>query len=207
MKLWKSKEEKRVEAAAARQQVLENLRVTFDEAVKTPDTADRLVKLDQLREVAQGVEDLAKGAIHSKSSSKLVLPYLTVTFGSLTAAFFTVGALAATPALMILPMIPAIMGGMYLGEKRGAAHAARMEKELQPFFEALTQQQADIAAATGETVGRNIRELAASPKFTELQALPGLREHFMAALRQSLSDAKEPGVTPPPKNDGTGFRL
>lgn len=207
MKLWKSKEEKRAEAASARQQVLENLRETFDEAVKTPDTADRLVKLDQLREVVGSVESLAKGAIHNKSSSKLMLPYLTITFGSLGAAFFTVSALAATPFLMILPMIPAIMGGMYLGEKRGAAHTARMEKEFKPFFDALTQQQVDITTATVDTVGLNIRELAASPKFAELQSLPGLREHFMAALQKTLSDAKEPGIKPPPKNDGTGFRL
>lgn len=207
MKLWKSKEQKRAEAASARQQVVDNLRATFDEALNTSDAADRLVKLDQLREVVDNVETLAKGAIHSKSSAKLVLPYLTVTFGSLGAAFFTVGALAATPALMILPMIPAIMGGMYLGEKRGAAHAARMEKELQPFFDALTQQQAEITAATADTIGLNIRELAASPKFGTLQAMPGLREHFMAALQKTLSDVKEPGTTPPPKNDGTGFRL
>lgn len=207
MKLWKSKEQKRAEAASARQQVVDNLRATFDEAVKTPDAADRLVKLDQLREVVDNVEAIAKGAIHSKSSAKLVLPYLTITFGSLGAAFFTIGALAATPALMILPMIPAIMGGMYLGEKRGAAHAARMGKELQPFFDALTQQQAKITAATSDTVGLNIRELAASPKFGELQAIPGLRDHFMAALKKTLTDVKEPGITPPPKNDGTGFRL
>lgn len=207
MKLWKSKEEKRAEAASARLQVLDNLRAAFDEAVNTPDVADRLVKLDQLREVVDNVETIAKTAIHSKSSAKLVLPYLTVTFGSLGAAAVTIGVLAAAPALMVLPMIPAIMGGMYLGEKRGAAHAARMEKELQPFFDALTQQQADITATTGETVGLNIRELAASPKFDTLQAIPGLREHFMAALKKTLADVGEPGITPPPKNDGTGFRL
>ena len=81
MKLWKSKEEKRAEAASARLQVLDNLRAAFDEAVNTPDVADRLVKLDQLREVVDNVETIAKTAIHSKSSAKLVLPYLTVTFG------------------------------------------------------------------------------------------------------------------------------
>lgn len=207
MKLWKSKEQKRAEAASARQQVVDNLRAAFDDAMTTQDAADRLVKLDQLREVVGNVETIAKGAVHSKSSAKLVLPYLTITFGSLGAAAVTVGALAAAPALMILPMIPAIMGGMYLGEKRGAAHAARMEKELQPFFDALAQQQADITAATGDTVGLNIRELAASPKFGQLQALPGLRDHFMAALKKTLADVKEPGITSPPKNDGNGFRL
>lgn len=207
MKLWKSKEEKRAEAASAREQVLDGLRAKFTEALETPDTAEKLEKLDALREAVDVVEKVANATIHSKSTGKLMLPYFAVTFGSLGAAAVTVGVLAAAPALMILPMLPAIVGGMYLGEKRGAAFRARQQQELQPFFDALKQQQADIGAAMENTVGANIRELAASPKFGALQAMPALRGHFMTALQKTLSDVAEPGVTPPPKNDGAGFRL
>ncbi|MCC7035923.1 MAG: hypothetical protein IT560_01315 [Alphaproteobacteria bacterium] len=206
MKLWKSKEEKRAEAASARQQVLDGLREKFDDAQTTPDAAEKLEKLEHLREAVDAVEKIANAAIHSKSTAKLVLPYFAVTFGSLGAAAVTIGVLAAAPALMVLPMLPAIVGGMYLGEKRGAAFRARQQQELKPFFDALKQQQADISTATAETIGVNIRTLAASPKFDALHVMPGLREHFMTALQKTLSDVKEPGVTLP-KNDGTGFRL
>lgn len=207
MKLWKSKEQKRAEAASARLQVLDNLRVKFDEAQATPDVAEKLEKLEHLREAVDAVEKIANAAIHNESTTKLVLPYFAVTFGSLGAVAVTIGVLAAAPALMVLPMLPAIVGGMYLGEKRGAVFRARQQQELRPFFDALKQQQADISTATAETIGVNIRVLAASPKFDALHVMPGLREHFMAALKKTLSDVKELGITPPPKNDGAGFRL
>ncbi len=206
MKFWKSKEQRRADADNARQQLLDGVREKMDAALKLEDPADKVAQLDEIRKQVAVIENITETAISKSGAGKISLPYFGITLPALGAAGAACVFFALNPALMLLVMVPAAIGGLAAGEKRREGFIERQKGEMQPFLDQLAGARSAVETATEKAVSDNIRTLAASEKFEALQALPGLRDHFIKALKNTLRQPAAPEVTPP-KNDKNGFRI
>lgn len=200
----KRREAAKAKAADARQQVLEVLQKQFDDALVIADPAEKLAKLDETRIAVMMMTEETKKIARAQSSNKMYVPYLSIAGGTLTAAAAASIALALSPALMALA-VPAAIIGLVVGDRRSKKSQAAADAVLAPFYAALDEKKNTIAAASDKIVQENIVDIAASPRFAELQSLPGLRDSFMKALQQKVT---APEQKPQPKKpDGPGFRI
>ncbi|MEZ0225930.1 MAG: hypothetical protein ACAH83_15350 [Alphaproteobacteria bacterium] len=200
----KRREAKKAAAAEVRQNIIDEFQGRFDEANKSPDLSERILKFQDIANDVEAVLDELSGTAKKDAEKKRKIFVWTATPTAIVASA------VYPPALIGLAgMAASVYGGKKLGKKVGEmAERKNLEKE-KVFIDALKGQQAQALDAQDELVSTNAPGVAASKGFEEvLSRVPRLREKFAAAYGKKI--VEENGQKPTPANrrpDGPGPRF
>lgn len=202
----KRREAKKTKAEAAKQQIIEGFQKAYDDAMSSMDPADKILKLEDIKENIDILTGKSKAEILTESQKKFFTTYLGVGFGAtvVTTIAATIAAFSIVfpPVLILFAGIPGIIAGRFAGQKRMQNAHDRMMKTNKPFFDALeaVKDKSDVAIESAQRA--DMRLMAKSPRFTELMnRVPSLREKFADAYRRATAESDFPKPPKPKKPD------
>lgn len=190
----KRREAKKAAAAEIRQNIVDEFQGRFDAARKSPDPADRILKLQDIANDVEAVLDELSGTAAKDAEKKRKIFVWTATPTAIVASA------VYPPALIgVAGMAASVWGGKKLGKKLSEmAERKNLEKE-KPFIDALKAQQTQALDAQDALFSQNAPGIAASKGFEEvLTRVPRLREKFAAAYGKKI--AEENAQKPAPAN-------
>lgn len=188
----KRREAKKAAEAEFRQNIIDEFQGRFEAAGKSPDPAEKILKLQDIANDVEAVLDELSGVAAKNAEKKRKIFVWTATPTAIVASA------VYPPALIGLAgMAASVYGGKKLGKKLGEmAERKNLEKE-KPFIDALKGQQAQALEAQDAAVNENARGIAASKGFDDvLQRVPRLREKFAAALGKIVTEQDNQKPTP-----------
>lgn len=198
----KRREAKKAKAEAAKQQIIDGFEKAFEDALVSMDPADKILKLEDIKENIDLLTGKSKADIDIESKKKFFATYMGVGFGTTIAATIAAASLAFPPAIIFLAGVPGIIAGRVLGLKRVFNEQEKLLKDNKPFFDALEAMKGKADAAIDSAKHADMRLMAKSPRFTELMdRVPSLREKFADAYRRVTEDGDLP-EQPKPKKPG-----
>lgn len=202
----KRREAKKAKAEATKQQIIEGFERAYDDALVSMDPADKILKLEDIKENIDLLTGKSKAEIVTESQKKFFTTYMGVGFGAtiVTTIAATVAAFSIVfpPVLILFAGIPGVIAGRLAGQKRMQSAHDKMMKQNKPFFDALeaVKEKSDVAIESAKRA--DMRLMAKSPRFTELMdRVPSLREKFAEAYRRSTQEGDLP-EQPKPKKPG-----
>ena len=202
----KRREAKKAKAEATKQQIIEGFERAYDDALVSMDPADKILKLEDIKENIDLLTGKSKAEIVTESQKKFFTTYMGVGFGAtiVTTIAATVAAFSIVfpPVLTLFAGIPGVIAGRLAGQKRMQSAHDKMMKQNKPFFDALeaVKEKSDVAIESAKRA--DMRLMAKSPRFTELMdRVPSLREKFAEAYRRSTQEGDLP-EQPKPKKPG-----
>lgn len=204
----KRREAKKAKAEAAKRQILEGFEKAYDDALSSMDPADKILKLEDIKENIDVLTGKSKADIDIESKKKFFATYMGVGFGTTIAATIAAASLAFPPAIIFLAGVPGIIAGRVLGLKRVFNEQEKLLKDNKPFFDALEAMKDKADAAIDSAKHADMRLMAKSPRFTELmERVPSLREKFADAYRRATDEGDLPTKSRDRKPGNDSFRL
>lgn len=204
----KSRAAKKAEAEKTRQAILDGFEKAYEDAQASMDPADRILRLQDMKEAIDALTGNSKIEINEESKKKFFTTYMGVGLGTTIAATVAAVSLAFPPALIIFMGFPGIIAGRLMGEKSVLKAREKMMKENKPFFDALDAFKGKADAAIESAKNADMRVLAKSERFPELmERVPSLREKFAEAYRRATGEGDFSGKPKPKKPDDNGLHF
>ena len=182
----KRRDAKKAAAEEVRQNIIDDFQNRYDDAGKSLDPAEKILKLQDIsNDVDAVMDEIAGVAAKDAETKRKVFLWTAAPAGIAVSAVYP-------PALLgLLGMGASVYGGKKLGQKF-AEHAQRknLEKE-KPFVDKLINQKLQALTAQDKAVNDDAPAIAGSKSFEEvLNRVPRLREKFAAAYGRKIAEEK-----------------
>jgi uncharacterized membrane protein len=205
----KRRDAKETAMADARRAVLKDLRDRFDAAQDCLDPGEKLLKLEEIRQMVDAATGALKGNIAEKAGQAGELTMLGTMSAGTASAWLVLG-LHFPPLLGLVGIVAGTVGGVRAGRKMIVHSRQKQFAKNRPFINDLEAEKTKAVAAADVLLETRLRDIAASPRFDDIVTkVPRVRDHFTAAYARKVAEEKDPDAPVPPKRpaDDHRFRL
>jgi hypothetical protein len=187
----KKREAKQNAAEEAQKTILQAFDQGFADVKKLQDPAEKLLKLEQIKNAIDAVRVRINGEIRSQSNKKWFAPYLPICGGSAGTLGLVAFAHIAAPPITLLTL-PAILVGDYVESSRVVKEKTRLTQASSEFLRALETQKTKAATLSETLLDTALPAIARSGKFKDLLAvLPSVRDQCAAAFSKQASTGEQ----------------
>ena len=195
----KRKEAKSKELNDNRVQSETQISAAIDKAEQIADPAEKLLRLDKIRNDIDS-ELVCEAGVTVKKSDRAGAKALMGGMGATSAAVAGVVLLVTGPAVVVgIPvMLGGYIGSIFLFDKRKESAAGKLAAEANDHVQKMIALRAQVSDMTDAVIENNVKEISQSPLYGDVRALPGIAEKFADAAAKRIATEEVPPVEAAP---------
>lgn len=165
---------------------LQNKRIesAIEDAGKIDDPAQRLLRLEEIRQIA--IDEIRREKTMIEEKADLSTRRGIMGGSGLAGVGGAVAATVTTGGIGAFVAVPLLIGGLIVGIKHGDNVEAKAWAEAKDYLEAMQSQHQRITDLMAKVVQGNVEKISKSPSYEQVLALPGLVASFAEAAQKHI---------------------